>query len=68
MSEAYTLAVYSAEHWDAVGEDGYLNAPIGTGPFRFAELKVMNIFSTRGSKSTEKATGGKFPNTTSSSS
>ena len=40
VSEAYTLAIYSAGHWDGIGEDGYLNNPIGTGPFRFAELKV----------------------------
>jgi peptide/nickel transport system substrate-binding protein len=40
MSEAWTFAVYSADHWDMVGEDGYLDNPVGTGPFRFAELKV----------------------------
>jgi peptide/nickel transport system substrate-binding protein len=40
VSEAYTLAIYSADHWDRVGEEGYQANPIGTGPFKFTELSV----------------------------
>ncbi|MBM3925846.1 MAG: hypothetical protein FJ320_07650 [SAR202 cluster bacterium] len=40
VSEAYTLAIYKADHWDKVGEEGYKANPIGTGPFKYKELKV----------------------------
>ena len=47
VSEAYTLAVYSAGHWDRVGEDGYLNNPIGTGPFQVCGTQSKRISSLR---------------------
>ena len=32
--------VSSRDHHDAVGEDGYIASPIGTGPFTFVDFKV----------------------------
>jgi peptide/nickel transport system substrate-binding protein len=39
-SEDRTFYIYSADHWDRVGEQGYSENPIGTGPFKFKELKI----------------------------
>lgn len=33
-----TMAIYSKEYWAEVGLDGYEEAPVGTGPFKYKEL------------------------------
>ena len=40
VSEQWTAAIISKDYWDAVGEEGYLEHPVGTGPFQFVELVI----------------------------
>ena len=40
VSEQWTAAIISKDYWDEVGEEGYLEHPVGTGPFRFVELVI----------------------------
>lgn len=38
-----TMAIYSKDYWAEVGQEGYEQAPIGTGPFKYKEL-VFNEY------------------------
>ena len=40
MAEEWVAGIISKDYWDLVGEDGYLERPIGTGPFQFVELII----------------------------
>ncbi len=40
MGEEWTFMILSKNYWDKVGEKGYNDKPIGTGPFKFVELKI----------------------------
>ena len=40
LAEGNVAGVISQDYWDAVGEDGYLEHPVGTGPFTFVELEI----------------------------
>ena len=40
VSEQWTAAIISKDYWDEVGEEGYLEHPVGTGPFQFVELVI----------------------------
>jgi peptide/nickel transport system substrate-binding protein len=38
VSDSRDIAIYSKDHWDALGEDGYAADPIGNGPWTFVDL------------------------------
>ena len=40
MAEEWVAGIISKDYWDTVGEEGYLDHPIGTGPFQFVELVI----------------------------
>ncbi len=40
MAEEWVAGMISKDYWDAVGEEGYLAHPIGTGPFKFVEIVI----------------------------
>jgi ABC-type transport system substrate-binding protein len=40
LSEGNVAGIISQDYWDAVGEDGYLDHPVGTGAFTFVELAI----------------------------
>ena len=40
MAEEWVAGMISKDYWDTVGEEGYLDHPIGTGPFQFVELVI----------------------------
>ena len=35
-----TMGIYSADYWDEFGQDVYETHPVGTGPWKFAELRT----------------------------
>lgn len=39
ISDLLMFLIISDEYWEEVGEEGYLENPVGTGPFQFLELK-----------------------------
>ena len=40
LAEGNVAGIISQDYWDAVGEDGYLDHPVGTGSFTFVELQI----------------------------
>jgi ABC-type transport system substrate-binding protein len=40
VAESSVFPILSADYWDKLGEKGYGEKPIGTGPFKFVELQV----------------------------
>ena len=40
LSEEWETEMVSQEHWDAVGEDGYEEDPIGNGPWSYIDLSI----------------------------
>ena len=40
LAEGNVAGIISQDYWDAVGEDGYLDHPVGTGSFTFVELAI----------------------------
>ena len=40
ISEGNVAGIISQDYWDAVGEEGYLDHPVGTGSFKFVELQI----------------------------
>ena len=40
LAEGNVAGIISQDYWDAVGEDGYLDHPVGTGSFKFVELEI----------------------------
>ena len=38
LSDLLMFLIISDDYWQEVGEEGYLEDPVGTGPFRFVEL------------------------------
>jgi peptide/nickel transport system substrate-binding protein len=40
VSESIAFQIVNDKYWSEVGEEGYTEAPIGTGPFKFMEMVV----------------------------
>ena len=40
LAEGNVAGIISQDYWDAVGEEGYLDHPVGTGSFTFVELAI----------------------------
>ena len=40
LAEGNVAGIISQDYWDAVGEEGYLDHPVGTGSFKFVELAI----------------------------
>ena len=40
LAEGNVAGIISQDYWDAVGEDGYIGHPVGTGSFKFVELDI----------------------------
>ncbi len=40
LAEGNVAGIISQDYWDAVGEEGYLAHPVGTGSFTFVELAI----------------------------
>ena len=40
LAEGNVAGIISQDYWDAVGEEGYLAHPVGTGSFKFVELAI----------------------------
>ena len=45
LSEEWSVGIVSKDHWDAVGgEDGYMDDPVGTGPWSYLNHEVDRQF------------------------